>query len=51
MVMGDSTEPLPAMPMGAVNYDSLLLGWGGDKEKQAKDTDWETEEGERLAVE
>lgn len=41
--MGDGTEPQPAM--AAVSYDDLLLGWEGEKEKQAKDMAWERERG------
>lgn len=43
IVMGDGTEPQPAM--AAVSYDDLLLGWEGEKEKQAKDMAWERERG------
>lgn len=41
--MSESTKPQPAMPMGAVTYDSLLLGWEGDTEELTNEMDWETE--------
>lgn len=36
---GEGTKPYPAMPMGAVGYDSLLLGWEGNTEKLANEMD------------
>lgn len=45
IAMGESTKSQPAPPVGAVSYDSLLLGWEGDTEELANEMDWETESG------
>lgn len=45
IAMGENNKPQPAMPIGAVSYGSLLLGWKGGTEKLANEMDWETESG------
>lgn len=45
IAMGERTKSQLAMTMGAMSYDSLLLGWKGDTEGLAKEMDWETESG------